>query len=46
MSGRIIPIILEKGWGFPGIGPPPTFLPFMVRLGTVISPVGMSFSML
>ena len=25
MSGRSIPVILGKGWGFPGIGPPPTF---------------------
>ena len=24
MSGRIIPTILGKGWGFPGIGPLPT----------------------
>ena len=36
MSGRIIPIILGKGWRFPGIGPPPTFLSFMVSLRTVL----------
>ena len=46
MSGRIIPTILGKGWGFPGIGPLPTFWPFMVSLGTVMALVGMSFSML
>jgi len=44
--GRIIPIILEKWWGFPGIGPPPTFWLFMVRLRTVMALVGVSFSML
>lgn len=36
MSGRIIPIILGKGWRFPGIGPPPTFWSFMVSLRTVL----------
>ena len=25
MNGRNIPATLGKGWGFPGIGPPPTF---------------------
>ena len=45
-SGRIIPTILEKGWGFPGIGPLPTFGPFMVSLGTAMVPVGVSVSML
>ena len=25
MSGRVIPTILGKGWGIPGIRPPPTF---------------------
>ena len=25
MSGRSISALLGKGWGFPGIGPPPTF---------------------
>ena len=34
MSGRVIPTILEKGQGFPGIGPPPTFWPLMGSLGT------------
>ena len=46
MSGRIIPTILEKEWGFPGIGPSPTFWPFMVGLGTVMAPVDVSFSVL
>ena len=36
MNGRIIPTILGKGWGFPGIGPLPTFWPFMVSLRTVM----------
>ena len=44
MSGRIIPTILEKGQGFPRIGPPPTFWPFMVGLRTVIVPVCVPFS--
>lgn len=34
--------MLEKGWGLPEIGAPPTFWPFMVRLGTVLVPVTMS----
>ena len=46
MSGRIIPIILGKGQRFPGNGLPPTFWPFIVSLGTVMAPVGVSFSML
>ena len=47
MSGRIITTILEKGQGFPRIGPPPTFWPFMVLgLGTVMAPAGMPFTML
>ena len=46
MSGKIIPAILRKGQGFPGIGPPPTFWPFMVGLGTVMAPVDVSFSLL
>ena len=37
---RILPTISGKGQGFPGIGPPPTFWPFMVSLGTVKTPVG------
>ena len=44
MVGRIIPTISGKWWGFPGIGPSPTFWPFMVGLGTVMAPVGVSFS--
>ena len=36
MSGKIIPIILGKGQGFPGTGPPPTFWPFMVDFRTVM----------
>ena len=44
MSERIIPTILGKGWRFPGIGPPPTFWPFMVSLWAVMAPVGVSFS--
>ena len=35
MSGRIVPTTLEKEWRFPGTGPPPTFWPFMISLGTV-----------
>ena len=46
MSGRIIPNILEKRWGFPGTGPLPTFGAFMVALRTVMAPVSASFSML
>ena len=44
MSGRVIPVILGKGCGFPGIGPLPTFWPFMVGLGTVIALVGVTSS--
>ena len=44
MSRRIVPTILGKEWGFPGIGPLPTLGPFMVSLGTVMALVGMSFS--
>ena len=45
MSRRIIPIILEnpRDWGFPGIGPLPTFWPFVVSLKTVMVLVGVSF---
>ena len=32
MSGRSIPAILGKGWGFPEIGPPPTFWPLWLAL--------------
>ena len=45
LSGRIIPTLLENGWGFPGIGSPSTFWPFMVSLGTVMVPMGVSFSL-
>ena len=30
ISGMIIPTVLGKGWGFPGIGPLSTFWPFLV----------------
>ena len=46
MSGRSIPAILGKGWGFPEIGPPPTFFTFMVSLATVMAPGGVSLSLL
>ena len=46
MSGRIIPTIVGKGQKFPGIGLPPTFWSLMVGLGTVVAPVGVSFSWL
>ena len=35
MSWRIIPTISGKGQGFPRIGPPPTFWPFMIGLGKI-----------
>ena len=41
MSGRVIPTILGKEWGFPGIGPQSTFWPFMAGLRTVMALVGM-----
>ena len=45
MSRRIIPVILEnpRDWGFPGLGPLPTFWPFMVSLKTVMVLVDVSF---
>jgi len=46
MSGRIIPTILGKGRGFPGVGPRPTFCSLMVNLGTVMAPLGVSFHLL
>ena len=46
MSGRIIPTILEKGQGFPGVGPVPTVWSLMVDLGTSMAPLGVSFSLL
>ena len=42
-GGRIIPTILGKGWGFPGIGPLPSFWPFMVSLRTVMVWLVLSF---
>ena len=46
MTRKIIPTILGKGWGFPGIGPPPNFQPFMVGLGIVLVPMGVSFMLM
>ena len=46
MSGRNILTMLDKGQGFPGVGAPPTFWPFIVGFRTVMAPVGVSFSML
>ena len=43
MIGRRIPAILGKGWGLPGIGPPPALRPFMGGFGTVMALVGVSF---
>ena len=45
-SGRIIPIILEKGWWFSGIGPLPTFWSLMVCLRIVMALVSVSLSLL
>ena len=46
MSWWIIPTILEKGQGFPGVGPVPTVWSLMVDLGTSMVPLGVSFSLL
>ena len=47
MSGRIIPTILGMGWRFPGVGPTAQlFGLLMVDLGTVMAPLGVSFSLL
>ena len=46
MSGRIIPALLGKLWGFPGIGSLPLFWSLMADLGTVTVPVGLSPSLL
>ena len=43
--GGIFWLFWGKGWGFPGIGPPPT-LTFMVSLGTVLAPVVVSFTLM
>ena len=46
MSGRIIPTILGMGWRFPGVGPTAQlFGLLMVDLGTVMAPLGVSFSL-
>ena len=42
--GGVFQLFLE-GQGFPGIGPRPIFW-IMVGLGTVMAPVGVSFSLL
>ena len=44
MSGKIIPTVLEKGWGFPRTGLLPTLWCLMVSLRTDMAPVGVSFS--
>ena len=41
MSGRIIPVTLGKGRGFPGVGP---LWSLMVDLGTVMVPLGVSLA--
>ena len=46
MSGRVTPTISGKRWRFPGVELPPTFLTFVVSLGTIMVPVGVSFSLL
>ena len=37
--GGLFQLFWEKGQGFPGIGPLPTFWPFTVSLGTVMAPL-------
>ena len=44
MGGTVIPIILEKGRGFPGAGASPIFRPFMAGLRTVMVRVDESFN--
>lgn len=44
--GGLFQLFPGRGAGFPGIGLPPTFWPFMVGLRTLVVPVGMSLSML
>ena len=46
MSEGIIPTISERGQGFPGIRPPSTFWSWLINLGTVMAPAGVSFSLL
>ena len=41
MSGRVIPTILGKEWGFPGIGPQSTLWRYMAGLRTVMALVDM-----
>ena len=45
MSRKIIPTILGKGQRFPGVEPSLTFRSWN-SLGTVLAPVGVSFSLL
>ena len=42
-NGKNIFVILRKGWGVSGAGSLHIFWPFMVSLGIVRAPVGMSF---
>lgn len=44
MSGTVIPIILEKGQGFPGAGTSPIFWSFNAGLGTVMVLMDESFN--
>lgn len=46
MIERIIPTILGKESGFPGIELLTTFWPFLISLGTFMAPIVVSFSML
>ena len=46
MSRRITPTSLDKGQGFLGLGPSPTFGPFMVCLRTAMTLADTSFSLL
>ena len=43
LMSRSTPAVWEKGQGFPGIGPLPTFLTLTVCLGSVV-PVAVSLS--
>ena len=42
-SRRNITTAMGKGRGFPGAGPPSTFLAFMISLRIIMAPVGTSF---
>ena len=44
ISGRVVSSVLEKGWRFPGIGPPPT--PWSFDSALELAPLGVSFSLL